>query len=127
MKIEIINERKNPLLNRREIRFRVSYEGATPRATEIRKRLISTLKSEDKLTILDGINPEFGRQIASGYVKVYADEESMAIEPEHRIKKNLEAKEERPEGESEGEKSEGVEKKEKSKDTKPESNGGENE
>ncbi|RLI90543.1 MAG: 30S ribosomal protein S24e [Candidatus Altiarchaeales archaeon] len=116
MKIEIISERENPLLNRREIRFRVSYEGATPRATEIRKRLISTLKSEDRLTILDGIKPEFGRRIASGYVKIYADEESMMIEPEHRIKKNLEGKEERPNA-----------KEEKPEGTKPESNGGENE
>jgi small subunit ribosomal protein S24e len=95
MKIEVLDERKNPLLNRREIRFKVHYEGVTPRLTEIRKNLVSTLKSEDKLTILNGIKSEFGGQVAVGYVKVYDDEEGMMVEPKHRIKKNFEVKEEK--------------------------------
>ncbi len=107
MKIEIVNERKNPLLNRREIRFRAYYEGATPRLIDVRKKLISTLKSDDKLTILNSIKSEFGRHAAVGYVKVYANEDSMTVEPKHRIKKNFEVKEKKPEAEEKIEEAKG--------------------
>lgn len=55
MEIEILNEKENPLLNRKEIKFRILYEGATPSIKEVRKKLISVLNSKDKLTIVDSI------------------------------------------------------------------------
>lgn len=93
MEIEILSERENPLLNRREIKFRANYEGATPKIEEVRKKLIIALNSNEKLTVLDGIKSEFGRNSALGYVKVYTDEKGMKVEPLHRIKKNFEPKE----------------------------------
>ncbi len=92
MEIEILSERKNPLLNRKEIKFRVNYDGATPKREEVRKKLIASLNSNERLTILNGIKSEFGRHSALGYVKVYTDEESMRVEPLHRIRKNFEPK-----------------------------------
>jgi len=89
MEIEILNEKENPLLNRKEIKFRILYEGATPRIKEVRKKLISVLNSKDKLTIVDSIRSTFGGRVAGGYAKVYKDEESMKVEPRHRIKKNF--------------------------------------
>lgn len=94
MEIEIVNERGNPLLDRREIRFKVSYEGATPRFMDVRGKLISVLKSDGELTVVDNIKTEYGRHVAVGYAKIYANKEGIAVEPKHRIKKNLEKKEE---------------------------------
>ena len=93
MKIEIINKKQNPLLNREEVNFIVSYTGGVPEIASVRKELITTLKSDEKFTIVDRIKPEFGRSAAKGYVKIYGDADSMNVEPEHRIKKNFETKE----------------------------------
>jgi len=92
MKIEILEERENPLLNRKEIRFRVEYKGKTPAFEEMRNELIKAVSSDKKFTVVDSVNSEFGSQTALGYAKVYKDGESMKVEPEHRIKKNLEGK-----------------------------------
>lgn len=89
MEIEILNEKENPLLDRKEIKFRILYEGATPSIKEVRKKLISVLNSKDKLTVVDSIRSTFGGRVAGGYAKVYKDEESMKVEPKHRIKKNF--------------------------------------
>lgn len=123
MKIEVTDDRKNPLLNRREIRFRVVYEGSTPKLLDVRKTLISELKLNNELTILDSIKSEYGGQFASGYVKVYADKKSMTVEHENKIKKNLEPKEEKKkeeESEPAEEKTEEEPPKEKAEEEKPE-------
>ena len=88
MEIEILSERENPLLERKEINFRIIYEGATPNINEIRNKLIENLKSDKNLTVVDAVKPEFGRTAAHGYVKVYANSPALEIEPEHRLKKN---------------------------------------
>ncbi len=90
MKIKILSERENPLLDRREIKFRVRYEEATPPIKAVRSKLIAFLSSDEKLTIMNQIKPEFGKTSALGYAKVYKDEKAMEIEPAHRIKKNFE-------------------------------------
>lgn len=94
-----MNERENSLLNRKEVEFNVLYEGAVPSLKDVRNKIISVLNSNEKLTIVDGIKPKFGRSVASGYAKVYFDEKSMKVEPEYRLKKNFEekkSKEEKP-------------------------------
>lgn len=110
MKIEILNEKENSLLNRKEIKFRILYEGATPSIKEVREKLIPVLNSEDNLTIVDSIVSTFGGRIAGGYAKVYKDKEGMKVEPKHRIKKNfgIEEKKEEVEKENVGEKREVV-------------------
>jgi len=105
MKIEILEERENPLLNRKEVRFRVEYKGKTPAFGEMRNEFIKSVNSDKKLTIVDSVNSEFGSQSVLGYAKVYKDEESMNVEPEYRVKKNLEGKKakEKPAEEKAGE------------------------
>lgn len=119
MEIEILNERENPLLKRKEIRFNVIYEGAVPSLKEVRGKLLSVLNSNDKLTIVDGIKPKFGRTVAKGYAKIYLDENGMKAEPKHRLKKNFEEK--KPKEEKPAETKE-PEKKETVTEKKPEGN-----
>lgn len=92
MQLRITKERENPLLNRREVWFEVSYDGPTPRFDEVRKELIKALKAPENLLILDRIVSEFGRRVARGYAKVYGDEESLRVEPKFRLEKNLKGK-----------------------------------
>ena len=94
MKIEIVKEKENKLLNRKEIDFKVTYEAGTPRIGDIRKELIGAIHSKDSLTVIDSLRPSFGAKRLAGHAKVYKDEESLKIEPVHRLKKNSLIKEE---------------------------------
>ncbi len=100
MNLEIIEEKENPLLGRKEVRFRVDYKGKTPSFEDVRNELIKKINVDRTLTIIDSVNSDFGGQTAFVYAKIYKDEESMKVEPGHRIKKNLVGKkkeEEKPE------------------------------
>lgn len=94
MKIEIIKEKENKLLSRKEIEFKVTYEAATPKIGDVRKELIGAIHSKDNLTVIDSLRPSFGAKRLAGYAKVYKDEEGLKIEPKHRLKKNSLIKEE---------------------------------
>ncbi|OYT27748.1 MAG: hypothetical protein B6U97_00335 [Candidatus Altiarchaeales archaeon ex4484_96] len=89
MNIEIIEERDNPLLKRKEYDFIISFEGITPSRADVRKKLLSVLSSDSKLTILDSYSTEYGMNSAKGLVKVYFDAESMRVEPKHRLARNF--------------------------------------
>ncbi len=97
MEIKILNERENPLLNRKEIRFNLLYDGAIPSIKEVRSKLLSILNSNEKLTVVDYIKPGFGSSVAKCYVKIYSDENSIKVEPAHKLSKNFEEK--KPKGE----------------------------
>ncbi|PKP53209.1 MAG: 30S ribosomal protein S24e [Candidatus Altiarchaeales archaeon HGW-Altiarchaeales-3] len=88
MEIEILSEKENPLLKRKEINFRAIYKGATPNINELRTKLIQVLKSDASLTVVDTLKSEFGRTAAKGYAKIYENSDALSIEPEHIIKKN---------------------------------------
>lgn len=98
MKIQVLKEKDNKLLNRKEIDFKVAYDGPTPKIGEVRKELMAALHSKDNLTIVDSVKSGFGAKSATGYAKVYKDEEGVKIEPKHRLKKNGLIKEEKNEG-----------------------------
>jgi len=93
MKIDVLSEKENPLLERREIRFRVTYSGAIPKLKDVRAELVNLMKSKDELTVVDGLNPEFGRSSAMGYAKVYKNADAMKVELKHKLKKNFEKEE----------------------------------
>ena len=88
MEIEIIQDKENTLLDRREVRFKVYYSGPTPDRMTVREGLIRKLGCDPELTVLDKVESEQGRTVASGYLKVYENIQAMVIEPEHKIKRN---------------------------------------
>jgi len=93
MDVEILNERENPLLERKEVKFRVKYPGlGVPNRQDVRSRLVALLNSNKDLTILDYLKPEYGRHAALGYVKVYENPNAMKIEDEYKTKRNFESK-----------------------------------
>lgn len=93
MEFDFLSERENPLLNRKEIKFRVSHVGVTPKRSDIRSELVKTLKSDDKITVLVRFKPEFGKSTGVGYVRIYNSAEEMnRIESKPVLKKNFEPK-----------------------------------
>ena len=90
MEIQVIEEKNNPLLNRREIRFRVIYDDATPSRKSIVDKLAATLNSKQGLVIVDNIKTEFGKRESIGYAKLYDSVERVnEIERLHIIKRNI--------------------------------------
>jgi len=99
MEINIIEEKENPLLNRKEIRFECLYEGeSTPKVLEVKNKLVAMLDADKDLLVVDKIDQGFGEPRGTGYAKIYESAEKLTeIEPEHVVKKNTEASEEEEE------------------------------
>jgi len=98
MKIEILSEKENPLLKRKEFEVKITHDAATPSISEIRKKITS--KDIGKGTvIIDSFKSKHGSRETLGAVKVYQTKErALEIEPRHRLIKNelIEITEEKP-------------------------------
>ncbi|WP_296790969.1 30S ribosomal protein S24e [uncultured Methanobrevibacter sp.] len=105
MEIEFIEEKENKLFNRKEIKFYVDYEGeATPKALDIKSKLVALLNTKKELLVVDNVQPHYGEPKALGYAKVYETVDDLKyIETEHVIAKNAEPEEEPAEEEADEE------------------------
>jgi small subunit ribosomal protein S24e len=89
MDIRILKDKKNALLNRRELDFVVKYEGSTPSRSDIRNKLAAMLNAPLELLVIQRIKTEFGMQEAKGYAKLYEDAARMKeVELEFVLKRN---------------------------------------
>ncbi|MHA1456733.1 MAG: 30S ribosomal protein S24e [Promethearchaeota archaeon] len=79
--IEILEEKKNPLIDRTEIKIRIEHFGAgTPNRLEIKKKIAALKNAKDPLTIVHKIQTQYG----STY-----DKELQFFEPFHIQVRNL--------------------------------------
>lgn len=89
MDIKILKDKKNELLNRRELDFTVKYEGPTPSRNDVRNKLAAMLNAPVDLLVIQRIKTEYGMQEGKGYAKLYENADRMkAIELEHVLKRN---------------------------------------
>lgn len=89
MDIQVMEEKNNPLLNRREIVFRIIHDDATPSRKSIVDRLAATMNSKRGMVIVDNIKTEFGKLESIGYAKIYENEErARQVERSHIIERN---------------------------------------
>ena len=111
--MEIIDRKENPLLNRGEIEFRWNHEGsATPSRADMLNGL-ATMEpgSNRELIVIKNVNTRFGIGSTTGTGLVYADEESLKVEPEyiHKRFSSLRASNEAPAEEAKPAKEEAAE------------------
>lgn len=89
MDIQVISEKNNPVLNRREIDFKVIHDEATPSRKSIVERLAATQNSKVGLVFVDSLKTEFGKRETIGYAKIYETEErAKQIERAHIVERN---------------------------------------
>ncbi len=90
MEVEILDQRDNPLLHRREVKFVVRHEdGGTPRKSEVLRKLAVILDVDKEVVLIDRMEPEFGKRETRGYAKVYKSVEHLEdIEPEYMIERH---------------------------------------
>ena len=90
--MEIVERMENKLLNRVEIKFSWRHNGkATPSRREVMD-LVKTLepKSNPEFIIIKDCNTRFGQPLTTGVAYIYADQDSMAVEPKYIHKRHEE-------------------------------------
>ncbi|UCD00684.1 MAG: 30S ribosomal protein S24e [Promethearchaeota archaeon] len=92
LNIEILEEKKNPLIERTEIKFSVNHFGAgTPNRLEIKKKIAAMQGSDEKLTIIKHLDTHFGASHTLGKAFIYDNKNELEyFEPFHIQARNLE-------------------------------------
>ena len=92
MKIEIIEEKQNPLLHRKELILLIKDFNSTPKKEDIRKEASSMLGEN---TVLGSFIASFGKKELKCEAKVYESEEFMKkFEPKQKKKIKEQVKQE---------------------------------
>ncbi|RLG59851.1 MAG: 30S ribosomal protein S24e [Candidatus Hydrothermarchaeota archaeon] len=95
MKLKITEDKENPLLERRELTVKITYEKSPPTRKDFRSKLIAELNLDKDTVIVDKMEQKFGTREMVAFVKVYKTKERMLeIEDESKIKKNFEEEKE---------------------------------
>jgi ribosomal protein S24E len=91
-KVELLEEKKNDLINRTEIRFRIDHFGkGTPNRLEVKKKVAAMKNANERLTIIRNMNTHFGSAYIMGKVNIYEDPKDLQFyEPFHIQVRNLE-------------------------------------
>jgi len=91
MNISQLSKTENPLLSREEVSCEITGFKTTPNRAEVRGELASNLGVDEKLVVVTSIQQKFGEGRTVVNANVYANAESLAIEPAH-LKKRHEPK-----------------------------------
>jgi small subunit ribosomal protein S24e len=99
MEVKVLEEKKNPLLQRREVQFSISHNLGTPSRQEIKEKLSAYLNSKPELVIIERMKSEFGKRETKGYAKIYDTVDRLKdVETEHIIQRNEKKPEKKEEG-----------------------------
>jgi len=92
IEIEISEEKKNPLIERKELTFRVDHFGTgTPNRLDIKKKIAAMQGTDAKLTIIKELQTYFGASHLLGKAYIYdSAKELQFFEPFHIQVRNLE-------------------------------------
>lgn len=90
MDIQITEKQQNDLLDRLEVKFTVIHpKEKTPKRSEVKDALATTLKAKKDAIVIEFMKPTFGKPETPGYAKVYKSKEAaQRTEPEHILKRN---------------------------------------
>jgi ribosomal protein S24E len=90
MKIEILEEKENKPLSRKEISFRVEHMGTTtPSRADIKSKIVAQFDANTSAVVITNLNTHFGIGITKGSARIYSDPELMKrVEHEYLIKRH---------------------------------------
>mgnify|MGYP002761152711 FL=1 len=105
MQIEITEEEKNELLNRKEIGFSIVHDEETPSRLAVRDSLAAKLDKDSAEVVVHKMDTKFGMNETLGHAKVYeSPDDAREIEEEYMLERNkIGAEEEDEEAEEEAE------------------------
>ena len=89
MEIDIISEKENPMLHRRDVRFEVVHEDASPSRLSVRDSLAAKLNKDAGEVVVHAVNTKYGMRKSIGYAKVYdTPEQARDVEQEYMLERN---------------------------------------
>ena len=90
MKIEITNQKENPLQKRKEVYFNIDHVGeTTPGRNAVAEDIAKKMKSKRDCVVIDNIESVYGIGKSKGYAKVYDNKESaLSYESKYLLKRN---------------------------------------
>ncbi len=94
--MQILNQKEEKLLRRKEVKFKVNFERVTPNKEDLKKQISDKLKVEPDLVVIEKAHQGFGERTAEVSALIYSDKDSMKkVEVRNkRVKKKQEAKKE---------------------------------
>jgi len=89
MDIEIVEQEKNPMLHRTDVRFELAHEDATPSRLSVRDSLAAKLNKDSKEVVVRKLDTKFGMRKTVGNARVYEDPDyAQEIEQDHMLERN---------------------------------------
>jgi ribosomal protein S24E len=87
LNIEITEEKRNPLIDRNEIKIRIDHFGAsTPNRLEVKKKISAMQGSDENLTIIKKLETHFGASFTKGKVYIYDNAKELQFFESFHIK-----------------------------------------
>lgn len=90
MKIDITNQKENPLQKRKEVYFTIDHAGeSTPGRNAVAEEIAKKMKSKRNCVVVDSIESVYGIGKSKGYAKVYDNKEAaLSFERKHLLTRN---------------------------------------
>ena len=90
MKMEITQQKENPLMKRTEVFFVIDHAGeATPGRNAVAEEVAKQMKSKRDCVVVDTIESVYGNGKSKGYAKVYESKDAaLANDREYLLKRN---------------------------------------
>ena len=108
MKIEIVSQKKNPLLGREDVHLRINHDGQrTPSREEILKEIAHTLKMGENHVIIDRIFTVQGQAVSNAKVLAYEKREDVPVYKIDKMKRRMKLEKEPDEEKKPGKGKEG--------------------
>ena len=76
MEVQIIKDKTNPILKRREISIKVK-DKVTPSRIEVKGKLAALLNSKPELIVIERLGTMYGKQELTGTASIYQTEERL--------------------------------------------------
>ena len=93
MKIEILQEKENKPLARKEIDFRVEHiGGTTPSRADVKAKIVAQFDADADSVVIRSLNTHFGAGMTEGSARIYSNPEQMKIVELNHIVKRHEGK-----------------------------------
>ena len=102
MNVDILSSNENKLLDRREIKAEIFFDGATPKRAELKQAVGGKLGINPDLMALRSLESAYGKRAVKVVIHAYPSKEKlMATEPNHiKIREGLMQKEEKKKAEA---------------------------
>ncbi|MCS7119705.1 MAG: 30S ribosomal protein S24e [Nitrososphaerota archaeon] len=97
MKVSIIDQSRNELLKRLEVKFQVEHPNdGTPSRLEVREKIANKLGIDVERVYVRKMETKSGVRVAVGEAMIYDTvDQAKYVEPEHIILRNVKKKEEK--------------------------------